>query len=219
MHDNLLCLEHRDHLSIFFHVILLAIQLFFLFGRNPGFVYQYGAGHVRDTALDIIRIVIVTVGIGSKIGVIRLQCSFIRVFDYDSFVKRSVSGIPFDLMEEEIIHVKNLSFYSSFYDQITALSETHSTKIVDASDATKTIMDRGIITKGGIYLITLAVQAAITNNFSVYGVRYFNSTYYVTQIFEGSSTQAPRISSTGVLGLNGYTPSNTTIWYSVKTLY
>lgn len=96
------------------------------------------------------------------------------------------------------------------------LPQAYSTTITNSTDAAKTILQRGIISQPGMYFIQLACQTTQAGAVSTYHVRYYNDAYYVTPIFEGTGLQAPRINSSGALGLNGATPNNTIIKICVQ---
>lgn len=95
------------------------------------------------------------------------------------------------------------------------------TIIVNSADETKTILERNIISQQGMYLIYLQTQASGSGGIdiaSMYGLRYYNGNYLLSPIIEGVGNQAPRITSNGILTLNGYTPNNITVRYSVLGL-
>lgn len=66
-----------------------------------------------------------------------------------------------------------------------------------------TILTTNVIPSTGMYFIILMTQNSNLNVGSLYFVRYYNNNYYVTPVFEGTDAQAPRITSSGVLKLNG----------------
>lgn len=95
-----------------------------------------------------------------------------------------------------------------------------STTVVNATDESKTLIDRHIISQQGMYFLYIATQTSSISAVSIYYFRYYNNTYYVTPIFEGTHNQAPRISNTsGLLSLNGAVPNNTMVKYAVQAVF
>ncbi|MBO5870538.1 MAG: hypothetical protein J6Q89_07310 [Clostridia bacterium] len=116
---------------------------------------------------------------------------------------------------------QDLTELKTFDEQIILkyLPQIMSTTIVNASDATKNLIQRNIIPGDGMYFIQLATQTTQTNAVSMYYLRRYNNNFYVTPIFEGTSNQCPRINSSGVLTLNGVTPNNNVIKICVQSVY
>ena len=116
---------------------------------------------------------------------------------------------------------QDLNAIKSALNQIDAtyLPKRKSTTLINAADLTKTIVDRNLITEQGIYFINLVCQTSNPNVASMYCVRYYNNNFYVSPLVEGSHEQAPRISNTGVLTLNGATVNNTKVWCSVQAVF
>lgn len=102
----------------------------------------------------------------------------------------------------------------------TALENIISVGSISGSDvaAGKTLMEMGVITRGGFYILTLIVYGSSNQDVSsVYAVRYISTSgtlYILGNIHEGTANAAPRLASSGVISRKDGSTIATT--YNIK---